>query len=60
MAHSVGPGFQTYAQQNNLTLLSDECYVVGDQVSYALTDKGMLVYTKDDNQVHFIPFGSPN
>jgi hypothetical protein len=59
MPHSVGPGFKQYATDHTLTILSDEFYIAGDQVSAAATDKGLMVYTKDDNTVHFVPFGQP-
>lgn len=59
MAHSVGPGFLQYAQDHSLKVLSDEFYIAGDQVSAAVSDKGLMLYTKDDNSVHFLGFSQP-
>lgn len=55
MAHSLGPGFQAFAEANNLKPLSDEFYVNSDQVSFCMTDGGLMVYTKDDNTVRLLP-----
>ena len=59
MAHALGPGFAQYAQDNDLKPLSDEFYVASDQVSFAATDKGLMVYTKEDSSVRLLPFGEP-
>lgn len=55
MAHSLEPGFAQFAKDHNLKPLSDEFYVASDQVSFAMTDGGLMVYTKDDNTVRLLP-----